>query len=353
MKKHSRPTIFDLVDHTGISRGSISRAFNNQAGIKPSTKEKILRAAREIGYIPHNGARMMKLGRTSRWAILVPHLRNPYYAELVESLNHEAEKIGVTLLVGISNNDKKREAELILQWTAGEVDGLVLDQSHFHDNPTMFEQLKARGIAMVFLHGNPIPGFDFVRYDLFESVSRVMTHYLALGHTRIGYAAQNFPACRKTSRFRAYSGHAAAKGEKTDEALIYFGEDGAEGGTNAFRKWAALRDPPTAVFCADDIIACGVMHAARVAGWSIPKDLSVAGVDDIAEGVRAGLTTVRTIRAQTAKAICELLELRRENFDRDTEVRSIPAELILRDSVARPRPDSGKTQSSRLKVALL
>ena len=335
MKKSARPTIFDLVDYTGISRGTISRAFNNQAGIKPATKEKILRAAREIGYLPHNGARMMKLGRTSRWAILVPHLRNPYYSELVEALNHEAEKIGITLLIGISNNDKNREAELILQWTAGEVDGLILDQSHYHDNPTIFDQLKSRGIAMVFLHGNPIPGFDFVRYELFESVSRVMTHYRALGHTRIGYAAQNFPGCRKTGRFRAYAKHAAAEGEKPDESLIYFGEDGAEGGIHAFRKWAALSDPPTAVFCADDIIACGVMHAARVAGRSIPKDLSVAGVDDIAEGVRASLTTVRTSRVQTAQAICELLELRRENFDRNTEVRSIPAELILRDSIAR------------------
>lgn len=337
MKKSARPTIFDLVAFTGISRGTISRAFNNQAGIKPATKELLLRAAREIGYIPHNGARMMKLGRTKRWAILIPHLHNPYYAELIEAINHEAEKIGITLLVGISNNDKKRESELILQWTAGEVDGLILDQSHYHDNPKMFEQLKARGIAMVFLHGTPIPGFDFVRYDLFEAVSRAMVHYRALGHTRIGYAAENFSGCRKTSRFRAYAAHGAMQQDKPDESLIYFGEDGAEGGINAFRKWAALRDPPTAVFCADDIIACGVMHAARIAGWSIPKDLSIAGVDDIAEGVRAGLTTVRTNRVQTAKAICELLELRRENFDRDIEIRSIPSELILRDSIARQR----------------
>jgi len=337
MKKTARPTIFDLVDYTGISRGTISRAFNNQEGIKAATKEKILRAAREIGYIPHNGARMMKLGRTSRWAILIPHLHNPYYAELVEALNQEAGALGITLLVGISNNDKNREAEMILQWTAGETDGLILDQSHYHDNPTIFQQLKARGIAMVFLHGNPIPDFDFVRYELFESVGRLLNHYRALGHTRIGYAAQNFPGCRKTGRFRAYAKHAVAEGEKPDESLIHFGEDGAVGGVQAFRKWAALPDPPTAVFCADDIIACGVMHAARVAGWSIPKDLSIAGVDDIAEGVRTGLTTVRTSRVQTAKAICELMELRREAFDRNTEVRSIPAELILRDSIARPR----------------
>ncbi len=337
MKRSSRPTIFDLVDYTGISRGTISRAFNNQTGIKRATKEAILRAAKEIGYIPHNGARMMKLGRTNRWAILVPHLRNPYYAELIETLNREAEKIGIRLLIGISNNDKKREADLILQWTAGEIDGLVLDQSHYHDNPTMFEQLKARGIAMVFLHGDPIPGFDFVRYDLFDSVSRVMTHFRALGHTRIGYAAQSFPGCRKTSRFRAYTTHAFPKGTGIDESLISFGEDGAEGGVKAFKKWRDLADPPTAVLCADDIIACGAMHAARVAGWSIPEDLSIAGVDDLAEGVRMCLTTVRSSRTETAKAICELLELRKADFERPAEVRSIPTELILRDSVARPR----------------
>jgi len=339
MKKSARPTIFDLVDYTGISRGTISRAFNDQSGIKSATKEKILKAAREIGYIPHGGARMMKLGRTSRWGFLVPHLHNPYYAELVEALNHEAGKIGITLLIGISNNDKKREAELILRWTAGETDGLILDQSHFHDNPPMFEQLKARGIAMIFLHGDPIPGYDFLRYELFESMSRVMNHYEAMGHTRIAYTAQNFPGCRETARFRAYSKSRTAKGKRLDESLIYFGDDDAECGRNAFRRFSALKEPPTAVVCGDDIIASGVMHAARLAGWGIPKDLSIVGVDDIAESARVGLTTIKTSRTDAAKAICDLLELRRADFERAPEVRTIPSELILRDSIARPRPD--------------
>lgn len=337
MKKSARPTIFDLVDYTGISRGTISRAFNNQAGIKAATKEKILRAAQDIGYLPHNGARMMKLGRTNRWGFLIPHLHNPYYAELVESLNNEAAKSGITLLIGISNNDKRREAELILQWSAGETDALILDQSHYRDNPAIFEQLKARGIAMVFLHGTPISGYDFVRYELLDSVSRLMTHYEELGHTRIAYTAQNFPRCKETSRFKAYAKNRTAGRKKLDESLIFFGEDGAEGGRNAFRKWSSLREPPTAVICGDDIIACGVMHAARLAGWSIPRDLSVAGVDDIAESARSGLTTIKTSRVDSAKAICELLELRREDFDRAPEVRSIPSELILRSSVTRPR----------------
>ena len=331
-----RPTIFDLADYTGVSRGTISRAFNNQPGINSRTREKVLKAAREIGYIPHNGARMMKLGRTSRWAFLVPHLHNPYYAELVEALNLETQENGITLLVGISNNNKQRESEMILQWTAGETDGLILDQSHYHDNPPMFEQLKARGISMIFLHGNPIPGFDFVRYEFFESVTRVMSLYEQMGHTRIGYAGQKFPGCRETARFRAYEKHSTAKGKRLDESLIYFGDDGAQGGINAFRYWSALKEPPTAVFCADDSVACGVIHATRIAGWSIPKDLSIVGVDDIAESARVGLTTIGTSRAKTAKTVFDLLRLRSADFEKPPEVHSIPSELILRDSIACP-----------------
>ncbi len=337
MKKHKRPTIFDLVDYTGISRGTISRAFNNQPGINAQTRETILRAAREIGYMPHNGARMMKLGRTRRWGLLLPHLHNAYYAELVDGLNYETRARGVTLLLGLSNHDKQREADLIGQWTAGETDGLILDQGHYHANPKMFEQLKARGTAMVFLHGRPIPGYDFVRYEFFDSVLRILGQLDALGHTRIGYVGQDFPFCRQTARFQAYARFHESLGRPLDESLICFGEDGAVGGMNALRKWVNADNLPTAVMCCDDIIACGLMQAAREAGLRVSEDLSVTGVDDIAESARIGLTTIRTDRMATSRAICDLLDARLTNFDAPIQVRSITSELILRDSVGKAR----------------
>jgi len=337
MKKRSRPNIFDLARVTGISRGTISRAFNNKPGINAKTQEKILKAAKEIGYTPHNGARMMKLGRTGRWGLLLPHLQNPYYAELVEVLNSHANALGTMILLGLSNHDKDREANLIMQWTAGETDGLILDQAHYHANPQLFEQLKAREIPMVFLHGTPIPGFDFVRYQLYDSVLRIMNQLDALGHSEIGYVGQSFAFCRKTARFRAYADFHKSKGRKLNEDLIHFGEDGAQGGINAFRAWHSQGKLPTAVVCCDDIIACGVVQGARSSGLQIPRDISVTGVDDIAESARLGLTTIRTDRNATARAIFELLESRRENFDRPAEVREIPSELIMRDSFGKPR----------------
>jgi len=345
MKKRSRPNIFDLARHTGVSRGTISRAFNNKPGINLKTQEKILKAAKEIGYTPHNGARMMKLGRTGRWGLLLPHLQNPYYSELVEVLNSHAHAQGTMILLGLSNHDKDREADLINQWSAGETDGLILDQAYYHSNPQLFEQLKSREIPMVFLHGQPIPGYDFVRYQLYDSVSRILNQLDALGHKDIGYVGQMFAFCRETARFRAYADFHTSKGRKLNEDFIQFGEDGATGGINAWRTWQSRAKVPTAIVCADDIIACGVVQGARSGGWQIPRDISVTGVDDIAESSRLGLTTIRTDRNATARAIFELLENRRTDFSRPPEVREIPSELIMRDSFGRARSTKGPTKS--------
>ncbi len=338
MKRYKRPTIFDLVKYTGISRGTISRAFNDQPGISTKTRAKILDAARVIGYTPHNGARMMKLGRTRRWGLMIPHFQNPYYAELVEALNHEAHIRNTTLLLGLSNHNKARETDIVSQWTAGETDGLIMDQSHYHTSPKLYEQLRARGFPILFVHGTPIPGFDFVRYDLFEAFLRALNHLFALGHERIGYIGQHFEFCRETARFHAYSQFHADRGVPIDEALVYFGEDGAPGGISAFRRWVDTNTLPTAIVCCDDVIACGVIQAARTAGLRLPKELSVTGVDDIAEATRLGLTTIRTDRRSTARSIMDLMEKRLAEPDGPTEIVSIPGELILRDSVTSRSP---------------
>lgn len=336
-----RPTIFDLVAFTGVSRGTISRAFNNQAGINAATREKVMKAAREIGYTPHNGARMLKLSRTRRWGLLLPYLHNPHYPEIVEALSHEARKRNTTLLLGLSNYEAEHESQIIRQWVSGETDGIILDQGHYHKNAQLFSQLAKRGVPVLFLHGQhgqPIPDFDFICYNLRENMLLLLNHLAALGHERIGYVGQNFPHCRNTIRFRAYADFHRANAREIDENMIYFGdEDAAQCGINAWRAWLQMEKRPTAVVCFDDVIACGLIHAARSSGHVIPDDLSVAGVDDIAEAIRLGLTTIRTDRAATARGILDLLEKRLEDPHRPPEIKMIPSSLVIRGSIGRPR----------------
>lgn len=335
-KKSKRITIFDLVAYTGVSRGTISRAFNNQSGINPQTREKVLKAARKIGYQPHNGARMMKLSRKGRWGLLLPHLANPYYAELVEALNKEARIRRTTLLLGLSLQESESLA-MIEQWTAGETDGLIMDQSYYRQNPEYFNRLRDRGQPMVFLHGHPIPGFDFVGYDLYGSFSRNLKTLGALGHRRIGYVGQAFEGCRNTGRFRAYSDFHVQNGWPLPDDLTFFGEDGHVGGLRAWDYFMAMKDPPTAVVCGDDIIACGLIQGIRAHGFEIPGHVSVSGVDNIAEAERQGLTTIQTDRDETSRAILDILERRIADPELPAQVITISSSLILRDSEGAPR----------------
>lgn len=334
-EKQKRPNIFDLVKRTGFSRGTISRAFNNQPGINAATREAVLKAGREIGYQPHSAARMMKLSRKSRWGLLLPHLKNPYYAELAEALNKEARARRTTLLFGLSLTGEDAEA-LIEQWAA-ETDGLIADQSYYRSHAPLFDRLRERGLAMVFLHGTPIPGYDFIKYDLYGSFKRNVRNLHALGHERIAYVGQDFPGCRQTGRFRAYADAHQESGRPVHEELLCFGEDGHNGGIAAWQRCAALPNPPTAVVCADDIVACGVVQAARAQGLQIPGDLSVSGSDDIAEAERLALTTVHTDRADTSRGVFDLLERRLAEPSAPPQVVNIPSQLIMRDSVGAPR----------------
>ena len=335
---YKRPTIFDLADYTGVSRGTISRAFNNQSGINPRTKEKVLKAAREIGYQPHNGARMMKLSRKGRWGLLLPHLRNPYYSELVEALSREARLRKTTLLLSLSLGDEDAR-DVAEQWTAGETDGIILDQSYYRQSPEYFELLRKKGVPMVFLHGRPIPGFDFVHYQLYENCLRNVRNLGALGHVRIAFVGQEFSGCNETGRYLAYADFHKETGIEIDKKLVVFGDDGYLGGRAAWQQLARLKNAPTAVVCADDIIACGVLHAARAQGLRIPRDLSITGVDDIAEAERGALTTIHTSREDAAKAILDLLEGRLAEPALQPQIATIPSVLILRDSVGAPRAE--------------
>lgn len=335
-KKTKRVTIFDLAAYTGVSRGTISRAFNNQAGVNPQTKEKVLKAARKIGYQPHNGARMMKLNRKGRWGLLLPHLRNPYYAELVEALNREARKRGTTLLLGLSLQDNEL-VTMIDQWTGGEIDGLIMDQSYYRQNPDYFNCLREKGQPMVFLHGQAIPCFDFVRYDLYGSFMRNLKTLGALGHKRIGYIGQAFDGCRETGRFKAYEDFHVQSGWPVRDELTFFGEDGHVGGLRAWDYFFVMKDPPTALVCGDDIIACGLIQGIRSKGLKVPEHVSVSGVDNIAEADRLGLTTIQTDRDETSRSIFDILERRIADPDLPPQVATIPSSLIARDSVGAAR----------------
>lgn len=334
--KKTRPTIYDLEKLTGFSTGSISRAFNESSTIKSSTRELILQKAKEIGYLPHAAARAITQGRTRRWGLLLPHLKNPRYAEIMDNLDSEARKRSTMLLLGLSRFDAAIESELALHWASGETDGIIADSCL---DGAVFEQLREREFPLVFLFGRPSTRYNMVQSTVGSCCRRLLEQFVALGHRRIAYLGQEGPTCRIHDSFTTYQEVLTAHGLPQDEDLIVFGSHDYTVGMEAWSRWRTSPRRPTAVICYNDIIACKFIEHIQAGGLKIPRDISVIGSDDIPDAALANLTTTRIDPAEFARAAFAFLD---KGFTKTGTVHRVEATLVERGSVG-PVPRKKKT----------
>lgn len=335
--KPKRPTILDLERYSGIKRSTISRAFCPGYSIKESTRQAVLKAAAEIGYIPNAGARLYRAQRTLRWGFLLPHLENPDYAELTEHLDAEARRRNTFLVLGLSHFDTQLEPALIRHWASGETDGVIIGLGSQEENRDLYEQLRRRGFPMVFLyHGTE--GYSVVEKDNYPTHRQAMEYLIAQGHRRIGYIGYQHASGRQVKAFHAYEDVLREHQLPLEPDLLYFGSQNRAGGIEAWKYFRAQPQRPTALFAFNDILACGAWMAAHADGVKIPEELSIVGNDNIAETAPLGVATIRYDRATMARLVFDALEAQMQT-DHSTPIQStVPTEFLPRRSIAPPRP---------------
>jgi LacI family transcriptional regulator len=336
-KPKRRPNIFDLEKVTGVSRGTISRAFNNSTEINGETRDMIFRKAAEIGYSPHPGARTMRLGRTARWGLLIPYLQNPWYAEITEALDHEASRHNTMLLLGMTHYRPELESAYIQYWASGETDGIIVTSSDNDINSDVYAKIHARDFPLVFLYASPANKFDYVRSEETASHEAALQCLYDAGHRHIGYLSQNFPHARSTPAFLAYLEFLKNHGLPFREEYVHLGTYDYVTAEEAWKKWNEIGRRPTGVICCSDVIACSLVQQARHQGLQVPADLSIIGQNDTAEAARLDLTTIRTDKTAFALAVSDLIKRPRGENMPSVAVRTVGSELIYRDSVAPPK----------------
>ena len=333
-----RPTIFDLEKYTGYSRSTISRAFNPDASIKQGTRDQILKAAGEIGYSLHPGARMIRSQRSYRWGLLLPHLENPEYAELVECFDAEARRCGTHLVLGLTHYDTDVESAFLRHWAAGEADGVITDVVSWNENQKLYENLLSRKYPFMVLYAAP-EGLPVIRKDSYASFCFGLQHLVELGHRRIAYVGLANPGSEYSNAYRAYVKTLEENGIELDSSLVILGENNRESGVDAWNRIRGMgKKAPTAIVAFNDILAIGIWIAVHAQGFSIPRDVSLFGNDDIPEARLMGLTSVRYDRKSLAKLAISSLEKMRKDPDTEIESFDMPTDLVMRGSIGRPGP---------------
>lgn len=338
-----RVTSLDVARHAGVSRTTVSFVLNDVQAtrIGEETRQRVLRAADELGYIPDVAARTLVSGKTGTLGLIVRHARlisiDVFVAQMLRSLHEVCRENGYRLLLETSDfGNQPASYERLVR--ARRIDGLVVLGPEADD--AALHTLIDTGYPVVLLGYIDHPG-AFQVFELHDpSASALVTnHLLALGHQRIGFIHYRaIDDSLDDGRLRGYANALRQAGLPVDPALSQPGDYSAESGYQAMLRLLALDTPPTAVVCGNDTIAIGAMAAASEAGLRIPHDISITGHDDIpnAPYTSPSLTTVRIPAYAMGRAGGEMaveLMAGRELAERQL---AFPIELIVRGSTAPP-----------------
>jgi LacI family transcriptional regulator len=335
--RKKRITQSDVARHANVSQSLVSYVINDNAAISipEETRQRILDAMTELGYIPNITARRLRSSKTYTIAGIIPDILNPFYPAFERGIQDVAEQHMHDLIIYNTEARAEKERKCIDLLIQGRVDGLVGVFFHVtaRDLLPAFEQnifvvrLEAREKS---IGAWPL---DNIYVDNVAAARTATTYLIEQGHVRIGMlASQDGPS---QFRLQGYRDALQEHNLLIDPELICVGRFDADGGYETMGQLLALDAHPTAVFASNDLMAMGAMSAIRQAGLSIPGDIAVVGFDDIpaAQLVFPALTTIAQHQRRMGQRAAELL-FERLNGDVPQSGRNeqMPYELVIRDS---------------------
>jgi DNA-binding LacI/PurR family transcriptional regulator len=331
-----RNRLEDVARSAGVSKSIASRVLNRDPGllVRPETRARVVRAARELDYRPHAAARGLKRAETGALGLLVPPMTNPVYLRIIRGAFERAlERDFVVLLVeDVDPTQAEETASRLVQ--AGRIDGLMVASAR--PRHPLLRSLRRLRIPHVFVNRAVARSGRNVIMDDARASASALDHLVGLGHKRIGHVAG--PGELDTARRRAagFRKHAAALGLGVQVAEGEFGESG---GAAAAGTLLECRPDLTALYTSTLTQAVGVFHCAWELGRRVPADLSVIAHDDmpLANYLRPPLTTVRMPLAELgAAAVDALVDQLLGGPPRDVTVDTKPEVVVRRSTAERP-----------------
>jgi DNA-binding LacI/PurR family transcriptional regulator len=336
-------TIKDIARQAGVAHTTVSRALRGSPLISVEVSERIRRIARELGYHPSAAARSLKTNRTQVLGVIVSHIADPFFSEILQGIDDVAQQRGYSLFIASAQHDREREQAIVATLREHRADGVILCSTPF--SAGQGKQFLADEIPIVVINHQSAEDYRFAIYhDDLDGSRQVVRHLVALGHRRIAYLGSSLSGRTNLDRLTGYTQEMAAAGLPVPEGFIHEVAGGVpDSSPPGLRLFLSLPQPPTAIFCFNDMLAIGVLKALREAGFCVPRDCSVAGFDNIpfSAYTNPALTTLdqpkRQIGAEAARLLLDLLDPRVPAGDKPTrQNQAIQGRLLVRESTAPP-----------------
>lgn len=330
-------SIKDVARRAKVSHSTVSRALRKPGRVNEVTAARVKQIAREMGYRPNSIGRSLATRRTDTIGVVVTTVADPFVSEVITGVEEVAHNRGYAVFLANSNAEPQREISVVRSFQERRVDGVMVMASRVG---SLYMPLLEELNVPIVLIDNQHPG-EFAHSICIDDrggARMAIRHLIDFGHRRIGYIGDRYGLQADHDRMTGYREEIESAGIAFSGELIVHGNGRAEGGRVAIASLLALREPPTAVFCYNDMTAIGALRTLHEAGRKLPEEMSVVGFDDlaIASYVEPPLTTVRQPKAEMGRKAAEMLLDLLGGMRPQVHIR-VAGELVVRESACANR----------------
>ncbi|WP_259665524.1 MULTISPECIES: LacI family DNA-binding transcriptional regulator [Rhizobium] len=330
-------TMAQVAGLAGVHASTVSRALNpeTRSMVVPEVVDKVLEAAKSLGYRVDPIAKSLRTGRSRMIGVLIPDISNTLFAPILSGINDFLNDTGYSVIVAEVGNDVAKQLELADRLVAHRIDGLVLGTVSRKD-PIVDFCLDQSVPAVLVNRAETSSRLSAVISDDLASMQLAVEHLYELGHRRIGHIAgppEHSTGYLRRRGFEFAASHLELKNTACEVASAYTRSEGAAAMDRLLDQYPDI----TGVAAANDLLALGAYDALAARGLSCPDDISIVGHNDmpLMDIVHPPLTTMRIGHREMGRQAAELLQQAIERRDRSCRNIVLPAQLVVRNSTAR------------------
>ena len=323
-------TIIDVAEAAGVSVSTVSRVINNKDDVSDETVQRVNQVISDLGYAQSLAARSMRSHQTDVIGMIMPDVDDPFSIEVMRGVNRAIIEESFDLLIYTNgeirkNNSATWEQQYVALLNSNVTDGVIIV------TPMADRFSSASPVVSIDPNRNNPKGPAVISTN-YHGAFEAAEYLIKLGHRRVGYIGGRMDLLSADRRQQGFEDAFKTANIPLDPDLIVPGDFTSETGFKQAKKLLSAKEPPTAIFAANDQSAKGVFRAAELLGLQIPDDLSVVGYDDIPEAEYLNLTTVNQHINQMGYIGTQMLFTLIRGEELESPVHKINTELVVRGS---------------------